>query len=106
ALVDHLCGTRTVIDLPLDVQATAFQWRVWQELRKIPYGSTRTYAEIARALGKPNAVRAVANACAANPAAVVIPCHRIVRSNGESGGYRWGRERKRTLLAREGLSKV
>ena len=103
AIVDHLCGTRPQLDLPLDVQATAFEWRVWQELRKIPYGSTRTYAEIARALGQPKASRAVANACAANPAAVVIPCHRIVRSNGEPGGYKWGSERKRMLLARESL---
>ncbi|PYT22709.1 MAG: bifunctional transcriptional activator/DNA repair enzyme protein Ada [Acidobacteria bacterium] len=86
--------------------SAAFQWRIWQELRKIPYGETRSYSQIAEALGQPKAVRAVANACAANRAAIVIPCHRIVRENGDSGGYRWGRERKRTLLAREGLSKV
>jgi AraC family transcriptional regulator of adaptative response/methylated-DNA-[protein]-cysteine methyltransferase len=94
------------LDLPLDVRATAFQWRVWQELRKIPYGETRSYSQIAEALGQPKAVRAVANACAANPAAILIPCHRIVRENGDPGGYRWGAERKRTLLARESLSKV
>ena len=97
---------RAQLDLPLDVQATAFEWRVWQELRKIPYGSTRTYAEIARAVGKPKAARAVANACARNPAAVVIPCHRIVRSSGEPGGYKWGANRKRMLLAQESLTKV
>ena len=106
ALVDHLCGMRAQLDLPLDVQATAFEWRVWQELRKIPYGSTRTYAEIARAVGKAKAARAVANACARNPAAVVIPCHRIVRSSGEPGGYKWGAGRKRMLLARESLTKM
>jgi AraC family transcriptional regulator of adaptative response/methylated-DNA-[protein]-cysteine methyltransferase len=106
ALVSHLCGTKPHLDLPLDVQATAFQWRVWQELRKIPYGETRSYSQIAQALGSPKSVRAVANACAANPAAIVIPCHRIVHENGEPGGYRWGAERKRILLSRESLSKV
>jgi AraC family transcriptional regulator of adaptative response/methylated-DNA-[protein]-cysteine methyltransferase len=103
ALVAHLCGTEPHLDLPLDVRATAFQWRVWQELRKIPYGETRSYAQIARALGRPKAVRAVAHACAANPAALVIPCHRIVRDNGDPGGYRWGADRKRMLLSRERL---
>ncbi|HMK31711.1 MAG TPA: bifunctional DNA-binding transcriptional regulator/O6-methylguanine-DNA methyltransferase Ada [Terriglobales bacterium] len=88
-------------DLPLDVRATAFQWRVWKALRQIPRGSTRSYAEIARAIRRPRAVRAVARACAANPVAVLIPCHRVVRSDGEPGGYRWGAERKRALLARE-----
>jgi len=106
ALISHLSGTRPNLDLPLDVQATAFQWRVWQELRKIPYGETRSYAQIASALGQPRAVRAVANACAANPAALVIPCHRIVQTDGDPGGYRWGAERKRTLLARESLRKT
>jgi AraC family transcriptional regulator of adaptative response/methylated-DNA-[protein]-cysteine methyltransferase len=106
ALVAHLCGTEPHLDLPLDVRATAFQWRVWQELRKIPYGETRSYSQIANALGRPKAVRAVANACAANPAALVIPCHRIVRDNGEPGGYRWGAERKRMLLSRESLVKA
>ncbi len=106
ALLAHLCGTEPHLDLPLDVRATAFQWRVWQELRTIPYGETRSYAQIANALGRPKAVRAVANACAANPAALVIPCHRIVRDNGEPGGYRWGAERKRTLLSRESLAKA
>lgn len=106
ALVSHLCGSRPQLDLPLDVRATAFQWRVWQELRKIPYGETRSYSQIAKALGRPKAVRAVANACAANPAALVIPCHRVVRDTGEPGGYRWGLERKRALLTRESLAKV
>jgi|SRR5579864_2574648 len=105
-LVAHLCGTQPQLDLPLDLQATAFQWRVWQELLKIPYGETRSYSEIAGALGQPNAARAVANACGANPAAIVIPCHRIAHKNGEPGGYRWGAERKRELLSRESLAKV
>ena len=100
-LVAHLEGRRPHLELPLDVQATAFQWRVWQELRAIPYGSTRTYHEIARALGQPTAARAVARACATNPVSVVIPCHRVVREDGDLGGYRWGLERKRALLARE-----
>jgi len=105
-LVAHLCGSRPQLDLPLDVRATAFQCRVWQELRKIPYGETRSYSQIAEALGKPKAVRAVANACAANPAALVIPCHRVVRDTGDAGGYRWGAERKQALLSRESLAKV
>jgi AraC family transcriptional regulator of adaptative response/methylated-DNA-[protein]-cysteine methyltransferase len=106
ALVAHLCGRQPQIDLPLDVQATAFQWRVWQELRKIPYGETRSYSQIAQAMGRPKAVRAVANACAANPAALVIPCHRVVRDSGDTGGYRWGADRKRSLLSRESLTRV
>ncbi len=88
-------------DLPLDVQGTAFQRRVWQALRGIPPGSTASYEEIASQLGTPNAVRAVAGACAANSIAVAIPCHRVVRKDGEVSGYRWGVERKRALLARE-----
>jgi AraC family transcriptional regulator of adaptative response/methylated-DNA-[protein]-cysteine methyltransferase len=88
-------------DLPLDVQGTAFQHRVWQALRHIPPGATASYAEIAARVGKPGAVRAVARACAANPAAVAIPCHRVIRSNGALSGYRWGLARKRALLARE-----
>lgn len=88
-------------DLQLDVRGTVFQLRVWQALREIPVGSTASYSEIARRLGKPGASRAVAQACAANPAAVAIPCHRVVRSDGGIGGYRWGVERKRTLLAQE-----
>jgi AraC family transcriptional regulator, regulatory protein of adaptative response / methylated-DNA-[protein]-cysteine methyltransferase len=106
ALVSHLCGTKRTLDLPLDIRATAFQWQVWQELLKIPYGETRSYSQIAQALGRPKAVRAVANACASNPAAIVIPCHRIVPKTGDTGGYRWGSERKRTLLASESLAKA
>jgi AraC family transcriptional regulator, regulatory protein of adaptative response / methylated-DNA-[protein]-cysteine methyltransferase len=89
------------LDLPLDVRGTAFQQRVWQALRKIPRGSTVTYAEIAASLGQPKAVRAVAQACAANAIAVAIPCHRVVRTDGALSGYRWGVERKRALLDRE-----
>jgi AraC family transcriptional regulator of adaptative response/methylated-DNA-[protein]-cysteine methyltransferase len=88
--------------LPLDVQATAFQRRVWEALRDIPVGDTRSYADIANAIGQPEAVRAVARAIATNPVAVVIPCHRVIRSDGQLSGYRWGTERKHTLLEREG----
>jgi AraC family transcriptional regulator of adaptative response/methylated-DNA-[protein]-cysteine methyltransferase len=101
ALVDHLSGVRPGLDLPLDVLGTAFQHRVWSELRRIPYGQTRTYAQVAQAIGQPRAVRAVARACATNPAALVIPCHRVVRSDGALGGYRWGIPRKEALLAKE-----
>jgi AraC family transcriptional regulator of adaptative response/methylated-DNA-[protein]-cysteine methyltransferase len=89
------------LDLPLDVRGTAFQQRVWQALRRVPAGKTVTYADIARRIGKPEAVRAVANACGANNIAVAIPCHRVVRTNGELSGYRWGVERKQKLIARE-----
>ena len=88
-------------ELPLDVDATSFQLRVWSALRAIPRGETRTYAEVAAAIGAPAAARAVASACASNKVAVLIPCHRVVRGDGASGGYRWGSERKRTLLERE-----
>jgi AraC family transcriptional regulator of adaptative response/methylated-DNA-[protein]-cysteine methyltransferase len=88
-------------ELPLDINATAFQWRVWQELLKIPAGATRSYGEVARALGRPSAARAVARACASNPVALVIPCHRVVAGDGGLGGYRWGAERKRRLLDSE-----
>jgi AraC family transcriptional regulator of adaptative response/methylated-DNA-[protein]-cysteine methyltransferase len=87
--------------LPLDIQGTVFQRRVWQELRQIPPGTTKTYAEIATMLGKPKAVRAVAQACGANPVAVAVPCHRVIRGDGSLAGYRWGIERKRKLLDRE-----
>lgn len=89
------------LDLPLDIQGTAFQARVWRALQKIPLGRTATYTEIAAAIGQPKAVRAVAQACATNKVALLVPCHRVVRSDGELGGYRWGVERKRALLARE-----
>jgi AraC family transcriptional regulator, regulatory protein of adaptative response / methylated-DNA-[protein]-cysteine methyltransferase len=88
--------------LPLDIQATAFQRRVWEALRAIPVGDIRSYAEIAEAIGQPEAVRAVARAIATNPVAVVIPCHRVIRSDGQLSGYRWGMERKHRLLEREG----
>ena len=89
------------MDLPLDVRGTAFQQQVWQALRRIPSGTTATYASIACAIGAPRSVRAVASACAANPLAVAIPCHRVARRDGELAGYRWGIERKRALLERE-----
>ena len=89
------------LDLPLDPRGTAFQRRVWQALREIPAGGTASYTEIADRIGAPNAVRAVASACAANPLAVAVPCHRVVRSDGGLSGYRWGVERKRALLRRE-----
>jgi AraC family transcriptional regulator, regulatory protein of adaptative response / methylated-DNA-[protein]-cysteine methyltransferase len=89
------------LDLPLDVRGTAFQRRVWQALQEIPAGSTASYTEIAARIGSPTSVRAVAQACAANPLAVAIPCHRVVRNDGGLSGYRWGVERKRTLLQRE-----
>ncbi len=89
------------LDLPLDIQGTAFQRRVWAALREIPAGETASYAEVARRVGQPGAARAVAQACAANPLAVAIPCHRVLRGDGSLGGYRWGVERKRALLERE-----
>ena len=101
-VLDHLNGKSPRVDLPLDIQATAFQWRVWDELRQIPLGATRSYRQIANAIGKPKAVRAVARACASNHAALVIPCHRVIREDKSLGGYRWGLERKRKLLETEG----
>jgi AraC family transcriptional regulator of adaptative response/methylated-DNA-[protein]-cysteine methyltransferase len=89
------------LDLPLDVRGTAFQQRVWRALREIPAGSTASYREVAERIGAPGAVRAVAHACASNPLAVAIPCHRVVRSDGGLAGYRWGVERKLELLRRE-----
>jgi AraC family transcriptional regulator of adaptative response/methylated-DNA-[protein]-cysteine methyltransferase len=101
AIARHVSGGEQRLDLPLDVQATAFQWRVWEALKTIPYGDTRSYGQIAEALGDRNAARAVARACATNPVALVIPCHRVVREDGEMGGYRWGTKRKQALLDRE-----
>ncbi len=101
AIIRHLQGSLPRLDLPLDLQASAFQLRVWEALRGIPYGETRSYGEVARAMGQPGAARAVARACAANPAALVIPCHRVVRGDGQPGGYRWGSQRKRALLDQE-----
>ncbi|WP_027081117.1 bifunctional DNA-binding transcriptional regulator/O6-methylguanine-DNA methyltransferase Ada [Luteimonas mephitis] len=100
-VVGFVEAPRIGLDLPLDVRGTAFQQRVWQALRAIPAGATASYSEIARAIGAPKATRAVAGACASNPIAVAIPCHRVVRNDGGLSGYRWGVERKRALLERE-----
>jgi AraC family transcriptional regulator of adaptative response/methylated-DNA-[protein]-cysteine methyltransferase len=105
AILRGLEGERTILTLPLDLRASAFQMRVWSELRKIPYGETRSYAEIAEAIGNPKAVRAVARACATNPVALVNPCHRVIGSDGKLSGYRWGIERKRQILNREAKAK-
>ena len=103
AVVSYVEGrSREAAELPLDVQATAFQWQVWRALQRIPEGATRSYQEIATELGRPTAARAVARACASNRVAVLIPCHRVVRGDGALGGYRWGISRKSALLAREG----
>ena len=101
ALVESPADPECAVDAPLDARGTEFQQLVWSALRGIPAGTTVTYAELARRVGRPGAVRAVASACAANPLAIVVPCHRAVRSDGGLAGYRWGVERKRTLLARE-----
>ena len=101
AIIEYLDGQLAQLDVPIDVQATAFQWRVWMALRAIPYGRTLTYHEIAQSLGSPKAARAVGHACATNPVALIIPCHRAVRAGGGLGGYRWGLERKRHLLDQE-----
>jgi AraC family transcriptional regulator of adaptative response/methylated-DNA-[protein]-cysteine methyltransferase len=90
-----------VLDIPLDMRGSEFQRQVWRVLREIPPGSTATYSEVAERIGRPSSVRAVAQACTANPLAVIVPCHRVHRSDGHLAGYRWGIERKRTLLARE-----
>ena len=103
-LAAHLAGSRPALELPLDIQATAFQMRVWDYLRSIPYGRTQSYRQVAAGIGAPAAVRAVAGACAANRVALVIPCHRVIRGTGDAGGYRWGLERKRALLDRERLT--
>jgi len=105
AVVATVEGAASRSDVPLDVQASAFQWKVWRELQNIPFGETRSYSDIANAIGSPRSVRAVANAIAHNRVAVVIPCHRVVRQDGSQGGYRWGVERKRKLLAKERASR-
>jgi AraC family transcriptional regulator of adaptative response/methylated-DNA-[protein]-cysteine methyltransferase len=96
-----LRGPAAPRNIPLDIQGTAFQQLVWDALRRIPPGETRSYAEVAKTIGKPKAVRAVANACASNPVALVVPCHRVVQKNGSLSGYRWGVKRKAALLAKE-----
>ena len=93
------------LTLPLDLSPSAFQARVWTALQKIPYGETRSYGEVAQAIGDPTAVRAVAGACAKNPVALAVPCHRVVRADGSLSGYRWGVTRKRALLRREAVAK-
>ncbi len=100
-VVGLLRGHDPISELPLDVRATSFQWQVWKALQQIPLGMTKSYRDIARAVGRPAAMRAVARACATNPVALVVPCHRAVRADGELGGYRWGVERKRKLLEQE-----
>jgi AraC family transcriptional regulator of adaptative response/methylated-DNA-[protein]-cysteine methyltransferase len=99
-LLRHLKGKQPHLDLPLDVQATAFQWSVWEKLREIPYGTTQSYGDVARAMGRPTATRAVARACATNPVALVIPCHRVVREDKSLGGYRWGINANKRCWAR------
>jgi len=101
AILTYLSGRRPHLDLPLDIQATAFQWKVWRYLQSIPYGETRAYSQVARDIGAPAAVRAVARACATNPVCLVIPCHRVVQKDGGLAGYRWGVERKEALLKHE-----
>jgi AraC family transcriptional regulator of adaptative response/methylated-DNA-[protein]-cysteine methyltransferase len=100
-IVTAVEGDRAATGVPVDIQASAFQWKVWRELQRIPFGETRSYTDVARAIGAPKAVRAVASACARNRVAVVIPCHRVVGQGGALGGYRWGAERKKRLLAKE-----
>ncbi|MGH9432176.1 MAG: bifunctional DNA-binding transcriptional regulator/O6-methylguanine-DNA methyltransferase Ada [Terriglobia bacterium] len=101
ALFRHLRGRQPGLDLPVHTRATAFQLKVWTYLQSIPYGEVESYAEVAKAIGRPKAMRAVARACASNRVAIVIPCHRVIRGNGQLGGYRWGLGRKRVLIDRE-----
>ncbi len=101
AILNFIDGKQPHLDLPLDVKGTAFQKQVWQALQKIPYGKTSTYKDIANQINKASSVRAVGNACGANPTALIVPCHRVVRNDGSLGGYRWGIDRKRKLLKQE-----
>jgi AraC family transcriptional regulator, regulatory protein of adaptative response / methylated-DNA-[protein]-cysteine methyltransferase len=105
-IVEYLEGKQLKLTLPLDIRATAFQRQVWQLLQQIPYGATLSYGEVAAAIGRPTAVRAVARACATNPVALVIPCHRVIREDKSLGGYRWGLERKKKLLTAEELQRT
>lgn len=100
-VLEAICGAQVSMDLPLDIRATAFQKKVWDALRRIPRGETRSYSDIAKEIGKSSAVRAVARACATNPVAIVVPCHRVIRSDGALSGYRWGVDRKAKLLEQE-----
>jgi AraC family transcriptional regulator of adaptative response/methylated-DNA-[protein]-cysteine methyltransferase len=104
SILAYLDGQPLSMELPLDVQATAFQLQVWEALRRIPYGQTRSYSQVADALGKPEAVRAVARACATNPVGLVVPCHRVIGKGGKLSGYRWGLSRKQKLLQMEAVS--
>src|SRR6202021_4212982 len=101
AVISRMTEHPVALDLPLDLRATAFEQRVWKLLQSIPRGETRSYSVVAQELGQPRAVRAVARACARNPVALVVPCHRVVGKNGQLTGYRWGKERKEKLLALE-----
>jgi AraC family transcriptional regulator of adaptative response/methylated-DNA-[protein]-cysteine methyltransferase len=101
ALTNYFSGQEFDLNLPVDVQATAFQSRVWKEIQSIPYGSTTTYGKIASALGAPHAARAVAKACATNPVSLVVPCHRVIGEDGALRGYRWNKKRKQALLLLE-----
>jgi AraC family transcriptional regulator of adaptative response/methylated-DNA-[protein]-cysteine methyltransferase len=105
AVLDHLNDRTPRIDLPLDIRATAFQRQVWEQLQKIPAGETHSYSQVAKGIGQEKAVRAVARACGTNPVALVIPCHRVIREDRSLGGYRWGVDRKKKLLEREGRAK-
>jgi AraC family transcriptional regulator of adaptative response/methylated-DNA-[protein]-cysteine methyltransferase len=100
-IVERIAGKTPRMDVPLDLQGTAFQRRVWQELQRIPPGTTRTYSQVAQAMGRPTAARAVARACATNPVSIVVPCHRVIREDGNLAGYRWGLSRKERLLEQE-----
>ncbi|CAN5615227.1 hypothetical protein BH18ACI3_BH18ACI3_11000 [soil metagenome] len=100
-ILKSLNGEKAILNLPLDLQASAFQMRVWSQLRKIPYGETRSYSQIAEQVGNSKAVRAVARACASNPVALITPCHRVIAANGKLSNYRWGIERKQQLLDKE-----
>src|SRR5215475_5445890 len=102
---DLLKGSSAPLNIPLDLRGTAFQQMVWKELQRIPSGQTRSYTELAKTIGRPKAVRAVANACGSNPVAVVVPCHRVVQKNGSLAGYRWGVKRKAALLEKEAASR-
>lgn len=106
SIVASLAGRNEAVLVPLDLPGTAFQWKVWGALRQIPAGATRSYRDVAAAIGRPTAARAVARACAMNHAAIAIPCHRVVREDGSLGGYRWGLERKRKLLEAEGSARI
>lgn len=105
AIVEQLGNRNPHLDLPLDIRATAFQKQVWEQLRAIPYGQTASYSDVAKAIGQDKAVRAVARACATNPVALVIPCHRVIREDKSLGGYRWGLDRKKRLLETEGANR-